>query len=74
LLDIINGFMREFDSLIKFGIGLLAIIFVGMTWIRTRSLAPTIGAVVLGAVVVWGINNMPVLTREVGEDITEQGG
>ena len=67
--------MRDFDRAGQVGgIELLAIVFVGMTWIRTSSLAPTIGAVVLGAVVVWGVNNMPILTREISEDVTENGG
>ena len=63
----------DFTNLVQLGIGLLALVFVGMTWARTRSLAPTLGALVLGAVVVWGVNNMPILQREVDEDITEQG-
>jgi hypothetical protein len=53
---------------------LLALVFVGTTWVRTKSLAPTLGALVLGAVVIWGVNSMPVLQQNIQEDITRNGG
>ena len=74
MLEIIENFIGSFTVLVQAGIALLAIVFVGMTWARTRSLAPTIGAVLLGAVVVWGVNNMALLERNINEDVTEQGG
>lgn len=74
VLEIIEGFINSFTNLVQLGITLLALVFVGMTWARTRSLAPTIGALVLGAVVIWGVYNMSFLQTQVGEDIQEQGG
>jgi hypothetical protein len=73
VLEIINNFIESFQVLVAAGILLLAIVFVGMTWIRTRSLAPTLGAVLLGAVVVWGVNNIDVLENKVNEDVNQGG-
>lgn len=73
MLRIINNFIASFQTLVIAGILLLAIVFVGMTWVRTRSLAPTLGAVMLGAVVVWGVNNIDVLEDKVNEDVTREG-
>lgn len=73
MLEIINNFIESFQVLVVAGILLLAIVFVGMTWIRTRSLAPTLGAVLLGAVVVWGVNNIDVLENKVNEDVNRGG-
>jgi hypothetical protein len=73
VLEIINNFIESFQVLVAAGILLLAIVFVGMTWIRTRSVAPTLGAVLLGAVVVWGVNNIDVLENKVNEDVNQGG-
>ena len=73
MLEIINNFIQSFQVLVAAGILLLAIVFVGMTWIRTRSVAPTLGAVLLGAVVVWGVNNIDVLENKVNEDVNRGG-
>jgi hypothetical protein len=73
VLRIINNFITSFQFLVAAGILLLAIVFVGMTWIRTRSLAPTLGAVLLGAVVVWGVNHIDVLEEKVNEDVNRGG-
>jgi hypothetical protein len=73
VLEIINNFIQSFQVLVAAGILLLAIVFVGMTWIRTRSVAPTLGAVLLGAVVVWGVNNIDVLENKVNEDVNQGG-
>ena len=73
MLEIINNFIQSFQVLVAAGILLLAIVFVVMTWIRTRSVAPTLGAVLLGAVVVWGVNNIDVLENKVNEDVNQGG-
>jgi hypothetical protein len=71
MIEILNGFMRDATGLVKLGIGLMAIVFVMMTWIRTRSLAPTLGALLLGAVVIYGVNNYDFLSTQVKEDVDE---
>lgn len=74
MVQIIDNFLKDFTGLVQLGIGLLALVFVATTWVRTKSLAPTLGALVLGAVVIWGVNSMPVLQRNINEDIVQNGG
>ena len=59
MVEIINNFLTDFTGLVQIGISLLALVFVATTWVRTKSLAPTLGALILGAVVIWGVNSMP---------------
>jgi hypothetical protein len=74
MVEIINNFLTDFTGLVQIGISLLALVFVATTWVRTKSLAPTLGALILGAVVIWGVNSMPVLQRNINEDVVENGG
>jgi hypothetical protein len=71
MVDILDGFLKDAKYLITFGIGIMAIVFVMMTWIRTRSLAPTLGALLLGAVVIYGVTNFDFLSTQVQEDVNE---
>lgn len=73
MLEIINNFITSFRTIAEAAIVLLAIVFVGMTWVRTRSLAPTLGAVLVGAVVAYGVINIDTLQDEVEQDVTNQG-
>lgn len=74
MVEILRNFLGDFTGLVKLGITLMALVFVGTTWVRTKSLAPTLGALVLGAVVIWGVNSMPVLQQNIQEDVTRNGG
>jgi hypothetical protein len=74
MVDILNGFLTDATNLVKVGMTLMAIVFVGMTWVRTRSLAPTLGALLLGAVVVYGVNNYSFLSQQVKEDVEDHSG
>ena len=42
-------------------------------WARTKSAVPTVGAVVLGAVVVWGVSNIDFVQQKVDQDIRDAG-
>ena len=70
MVDIMAGLMEDASFLVLTAIGILALVFVAATWVRTRSMMPTIGAILLGAVVLWGVANFPTLQREINEDIT----
>jgi hypothetical protein len=74
MVDILNGFLTDATNLVKVDMTLMAIVFVGMTWVRTRSLAPTLGALLLGAVVVYGVNNYSFLSQQVKEDVEDHSG
>jgi hypothetical protein len=45
-----------------------------MTWTRTKSLVPTIGAALMGAVVIASVASYTILRKEVEEDITRYTG
>ena len=47
-------------------------VFVVATWVRTKSMVPTLGAILLGAVVIWGVNNFDMLENQVNEDASRQ--
>ncbi|MFP3899525.1 MAG: hypothetical protein ACLFXM_01640 [Acidimicrobiia bacterium] len=72
MVDILNGFLADATDLIKVAVTLMAIVFVLMTWARTRSLAPTLGALLLGAVVIYGVNNYEFLSEQIRDDVTRQ--
>ena len=51
----------------------MAILFVVMTWVNTKSLVPVLGAVLLGAVVIYGVQNYDFLQTQVEEDFEQRG-
>jgi O-antigen ligase len=72
VFDILNSFIADARVLVLGVIGVLAIVFVGMTWMRTRSLAPTLAAVLLGAVVVYAVNNFDDLSDDIEQDVSRR--
>lgn len=68
--NLLDGAMADAKSLLLGGLIIMAIAFVIMTWARTRSLVPTVGAVLLGVVIIAGVNSYTTIQREVEEDIT----
>lgn len=74
MVDILDGFLSDAIGLVKVGMALMAIVFVLMTWVRTRSLVPTLGALLLGAVVIYGVNNYDFLSQQVKEDVEKHSG
>ena len=65
----LNGMMQDAKGLILGAIVLMAMVFVIMTWARTRSLVPTLGSLLLGAVVIGGVAKYATLRTEVEDDI-----
>jgi hypothetical protein len=68
--NILRGLLTDAESVMKAAMVVMAIWFAMWTWIRTKSLGPTLGALVLGAIVVWGVGNVRTLEKEVNEDLT----
>ncbi|MBV9022735.1 MAG: hypothetical protein JO362_02740 [Streptomycetaceae bacterium] len=60
---------NQVDTLIKLvaGVGVIAAIFSAY-W-RTKSWVATVVAFLLGALVLWGIANMPLLQTKVGSEV-----
>lgn len=77
MLNILENLLEDGIDLLLLAVALMAILFVIMTWVRTKSLVPTLGAVVLGALVIFGANQMQsggVIGDAVEEDITDRRG
>jgi hypothetical protein len=72
--NLLNGLMQDARSLILGAIILMAMAFVIMTWARTRALVPTLGALILGAVVIAGVASYQTMRSEVEKDITRYTG
>ncbi len=70
MVNLLNGIMQDVRTLILGGIIIMAMAFVIMTWARTRSLVPTLGAVLLGAVVIAGVASYTTFRTGVEKDIT----
>jgi hypothetical protein len=69
VVHILDGLMTDAKSLVLGAVTIMAIVSVIMTWARTRSLVPTLGAVLLGAIVLYGVNNFDFLEKRVGDDV-----
>jgi hypothetical protein len=75
--NLFNGLTDQAERLLAGAMVVMAMWFAIWTWVRTKSLAPTLGAVLVGAAVVWGVTNIDTLSDEVDEDVTpyvNQGG
>lgn len=74
MFDVFDNALKESKELLQASVGVIAIWFVVWTWVRTRSVVPVVGAVLLGAVVLFGVSQMDgKLKEEVNEDVTEFG-
>jgi len=67
--DLLDGIITDATAVLLSAIALMAIAFVIMTWIRTRSLVPTLGSLLLGAVVLAGVSRYATLKNVAEEDI-----
>jgi hypothetical protein len=63
--------MNDARTLLLGAVILMATAFVIMTWARTRSLMPTLGAVLLGVVVIAGVTSYATIQEAVEADIQE---
>jgi len=69
MTNVLNGIMGDVRSLLIGGLILMAIAFVIMTWARTRSLVPTLGAVLFGVIVIAGVTRYSSLRTETQDEI-----
>jgi fatty acid desaturase len=70
MVEVLDGAIGAAEGLLKAAVGAMAIWFIIWTWMRTRSLVPVLGALLLGAAVLWGVNNIGFLQNQVNEDVT----
>jgi fatty acid desaturase len=69
MVDILDNMLKDAERLLVAVVAVMAVWFVVWTWIRTRSVVPVIGAVLVGAAVLWGVRNMQFLRERVNEDV-----
>lgn len=69
MFQILNGFVTDARTLMQGVMLVMGIAFVGATWWRTKAMAPTLGAVLLAAIVVFAVNNFDTLSNDVKRDV-----
>lgn len=55
--------------LLAYGMPIIAILFVLGVWLRTKSGPAALGAIVMGAIVWYGVANMGALANKTGDDL-----
>ena len=74
MLEIMTNLLSRVQLLMITAVLVMAIWFVVWTWVRTRSLVPVISALLLGAVIIWGVSHYTNIQTYIGEDINELDG
>lgn len=69
MIDLLNDLIGRVEGLVIGGISLMALVMIGVTWAKTRSFVPVVGAVIFAALVIWGVHNVDFLQERIGEDI-----
>lgn len=57
-------------TVIEAGVVILAVFTVAGTWLRTRQLVATLGAVLFGVFAIWAVRNVDTLAELVGREFT----
>jgi hypothetical protein len=60
---------QDVEALVKAAIVVMGFLFVLMTGLRTRSVVPTIGALLFAGLLGWGVWNTDFIQQKVDEDI-----
>jgi hypothetical protein len=71
MIDVLDGVLGDAQRLMTAAITVVAIWFTIWTWVRTRSLVPTLGALLLGAVVIFGVQEFDFLRDQVDQDVRD---
>lgn len=69
MFNILNDFVSRAENLMLGVIVVMAIGSTAITWNRTKSLTATLGALLLGAIVVFGVNSFRDLASIIGQDV-----
>jgi UDP-N-acetylmuramyl pentapeptide phosphotransferase/UDP-N-acetylglucosamine-1-phosphate transferase len=72
MFKILDGFVGRAETTMIGVVIVVAIFIVAATWIRTRSLAPTVGTLLLGVIVIYGVSNFEDLSKDVKKDVDEE--
>jgi hypothetical protein len=69
--DTVGGLAQKWGEVLLVVVGLLVVVSVIQTYIRTRSWVPTIGVILIGAAALWGVSNVPRLQQSVQSEIQQ---
>ncbi|HET6953117.1 MAG TPA: hypothetical protein VFI47_22235 [Acidimicrobiales bacterium] len=74
MTNILNGLLGDARQVIIGALVVTAMVMVIATWARTRSLVPTVGAAVLGGVVLGIVTSYSSIKTETNKDVTRYSG
>ncbi|HUP86841.1 MAG TPA: hypothetical protein VM143_14380 [Acidimicrobiales bacterium] len=72
MTDLLHAEILKIQALVQAGVGLMALVMIGVVWARTKAFVPTIGAVLFGAVVTWSVHNVDFLQQKVNDEFQSQ--
>ena len=73
MTDLLHAEILKVEALVQAGVALMALVMVVVVWARTKAFVPTIGAVLFGAIVTWGVHNVDFLQQKVNDEFQQQG-
>lgn len=73
MVDWMTVKLAEIQKLVQAGLVVVAIAFVGHTWWKTKAFVPTVGALLLSGVVLWGTSNIQWFQDEIGKEMHSIG-
>jgi hypothetical protein len=65
--------LAEIRQLIQGGLVVAAVLFIGHVWWKTMALIPTIGAMLLAGLVLWGTANIQWFQDQIGKEMHSLG-
>jgi hypothetical protein len=69
--DTAEGLIERWRVLLLAVVGLLVVVSVIQTYIRTRSWVPTIGVILVGATALWGVSRVDQIQSKVETEIND---
>ena len=63
----------EIRQLIQGGLVVAAVLFIAHVWWKTKALIPTLGAMLLAGMVLWGTANIQWFQDEIGKEMRSLG-
>jgi hypothetical protein len=65
--------LAEIRQLIQGGLVVAAVLFIGHVWWKTKALIPTVGAMLLAGMVLWGTANIQWFQDQIGKEMHSLG-
>jgi hypothetical protein len=68
MIEWASGKLAEFEQLAQLGVSAMAVVMVISVWAKTKAFVPTIGALLFGAILTWGVHNSDILQDKVDQE------